>query len=70
MKSQEERLLRYLKEGYRVNRLLALQTLGIFELSARLIGIQDRIDIQKGWIEVTNKFGEKCRVREYWSNKN
>ena len=68
MKAQNERLIIWFQHGYRVNPMTALKTLGIFRLAARINDIKDRIDIQKGWIEVTNKFGETCRVREYWTN--
>jgi len=69
MKSQNERLLIWFKHGYRVNPRLAESTLGIARLASRINEIKDRVEIQKGWLEVKNKFGEKCRVREYWVNK-
>jgi hypothetical protein len=69
MKAQNERLLTWLKGGYAINPMTALKTLGIFRLAARINDIQDRVEIQRGWIEVTNKFGETCRVREYWIDK-
>lgn len=68
MKPQNTRLLNFLKKGYRVNPKLALQTMGINRLASRINEIKDQVPIEKGWIKVTNKFGETCRVREYWTN--
>ena len=66
MKSQNKRLRNYLEAGYRVNPRLARDTLSIERLAARINDLKDLIPIQKGWIKVKNKFGESCRVREYW----
>lgn len=66
MKSQELRVLEALKQG-RVTSLSALTDLGVYRLSARLDEIKHRgYQVQSRWIEVTNRFGEKTRVKEYW----
>ena len=64
--SQQSRLEEHLKSGRTINRLQALLELGIFELSARVIDLENKgISISKKRVEVTNRFGEKCRVTEY-----
>lgn len=64
--TQNERLLDYLENGYRVNPLTAWKELGIYRLAARIADIQGLIDIKRDWLEVKNQFGELVRVREYW----
>jgi hypothetical protein len=64
--TQAGRLLLHLLAGKSINRLSALVDLGIFELSARIIDIENHgytINKQRG--VVTNRFNEECRVTEY-----
>ena len=70
-KSQEHRLLDALKAGVKITRLSALTELGIFELSARVKMIESwGYTIQRKTIEVTNRWGEKTRVKQYWIDCN
>ena len=65
--SQKTRVLEWLQEGKTLTRLQALTELSIFELSARLIELKrDGYDIKSKSITVENKYGEKCRVAQYW----
>lgn len=65
--SQESRLLSAFLAGRKVNRLSALTELGIFELSARIKKLESEGNkIQRQTIKVTNRFGEKTHVKEYW----
>ena len=67
---QKDRLLRYLQDGYTVHRINALKNLGILELSARIVQLeQDGYEITKGWIELLNRYNEKYRLRTYKINK-
>lgn len=64
---QKQRVLNWLQEGKTLTRLQALTELGIFELSARLIELkQDGHKIKSESITVQNRWGEKCRVAQYW----
>lgn len=65
--SQEMRLLEWLQAGMTITRLLALTELGIFELSARIKKLESTGNtIHRKTVTVTNRFGEKTRVKEYW----
>jgi len=67
--TQAGRLLEHLQKGKVINRLSALVDLGIFELSARLIDLQNHgFKINKKRIQVTNRFNEKTNVMEYSLN--
>jgi len=66
---QRERLLEHLKTGASIDRLSALTELGIFELSARIIDLEDRGHrISKKRRAIINRWGEKIRVVEYSIN--
>ena len=66
---QRERLLEHLKTGASIDRLSALTELGIFELSARIIDLEDRGHrISKERKTVINRWNEKIRVVEYSIN--
>jgi hypothetical protein len=63
--NQNERVLRHLKVAP-INTLLAFQLAGCTRLSARVYDLRSmghRIDDR--FIEVRNRRGEKCRVKEY-----
>ncbi len=65
--TQKTRVLQWLQEGKTLTRLQALTELGIFELSARMIELkQDGHKIKSESITVQNRWGEKCRVAQYW----
>ena len=65
--SQEARLLAHLKTGAHITRLAALTELGIFELSARIKSLEAAGNvINRQTVTVTNRWGEKTRVKEYW----
>ena len=64
---QRERLRKFLDKGGKVHRLNALTRLGIFELSSRLGELRkEGYSIDKDWITINNKFGEKIDVMLYW----
>lgn len=66
MNSQSQRLLEHLKSGKPITRLEALTDLGIFELSARVIDLENQgYEIPRKRIKVTNRFGETVNVAEY-----
>jgi hypothetical protein len=66
---QKERLKNFLDKGGKVHRLNALTRLGIFELSARLGELgKEGYPIDKNWIVINNRFGEKIDVMLYWKD--
>lgn len=66
---QRERLLEHLKTGESIDRLNALTELGIFELSARIIDLEERgYSIIKTRKTVINRWDERIRVVEYALN--
>ena len=64
--TQNERLVEYLCEGNRINPLISWTELGIYRLAARINEISKELKINRGWVKVTNRYGEKIKVREYW----
>lgn len=67
MNTQEQRLLEHLQSGKTITRLDALTELGLFELSARIVGLEQKgYVIDRKRITVTNRFGEQIKVAEYW----
>lgn len=65
--SQKTRVLHWLQEGKTLTRLQALTELGIFELASRILELkQDGHKIKSESITVQNRWGEKCRVAQYW----
>lgn len=68
--TQCERIRKYLKDFGSITQLQALSDLGIMRLASRISemrqageAIEDRI------IEVKNRYGETCRVKEYYVEK-
>lgn len=65
--TQATRLKEHLEGGRTVTRLSALTELGIFELSARVIDLEGvGMTIDRRRITVRNRWGEKCKVVEYY----
>lgn len=65
MRSQCDRLLSRLERGP-VDPMVALNDLGCFRLAARIRDLRDAgHKIAKQTVEVTNRFGESCRVASY-----
>lgn len=68
--TQCERIRKYLKDFGSITQLQALSDLGIMRLASRISemrqageAIEDRI------IEVKNRYGETCRIKEYYVEK-
>lgn len=70
VETQCARVLRYLKENESITAMEALNELGIFRLASRICDLrQSGIEISDRWKEVENRFGEKCRIKEYFFAK-
>lgn len=69
MKTQCDRLLSRLERGP-VEPMTALNELGIFRLAARVNDLRNAgHKITSGSINVSNRFGESCRVAQYRLDK-
>lgn len=71
MDSQTKQILEYLRTGKKLTPLDALQLFGCFRLSARISELRDMgrdmgFEIITDKKEVTDKFGNKKYVGEYW----
>lgn len=66
MKTQNERLLDYLKKHGKITQFEAISELGILRLASRVNDCRNSgISILSSMVEVKNRFGENCRVAEY-----
>lgn len=64
--SQKQRLREHFDKGYTITRLQAFNTLGIAELSSRIIELErDGYPIDRDKITVYNRFDEKVKVMRY-----
>lgn len=64
---QADRILAYMKEHGGITSLDASRDLGCMRLGARIFELKERgHDIKSEYIEVKNRYGEKCRVKRYW----
>lgn len=70
VETQCARVLRYLKENESITAMEALNELGIFRLASRICDLrQSGVEISDRWKEVENRYGEKCRIKEYFLAK-
>lgn len=66
MKTQCDRILEAMKRGESVTQLDAWARFGISRLAARVKDLRDEgVEIHAEFVEVSNRFGEKCRVKRY-----
>ena len=71
MESQNKRLLDYLKQGKRVDPLIAWSELGIYRLGSRIFDLRDSGHlVDDEWVKVPNRFGEEIRVKSYFIKEN
>ena len=64
--AQNDRLRAHLLTGASVTPLEAWKVLGIYRLAARALELRQQGDKVVGeFVEVTNHFGEPCRVKSY-----
>lgn len=69
--NQVARLREQLELGRSITRLSALNELGIFELSSRIIALEkEGFRIKKQRIKVTNRFGESIHIVKYSKDDN
>ena len=63
---QTERILNHMQEHGSITPLDAMNEYGIFRLASRISDLKKQgYDIQSSFIEVQNRYGEKCHVKSY-----
>ena len=61
------RLYRSLIAGEKITPLDSWKSLGIYRLSARIFDLRcSGVDIKNKLVEVSNVYGEKCKMSEYY----
>ena len=67
MDKQTTRVHVYMLNHDHITALEAMNDLGIFRLGARIYDLKAQgVPVMDDWKEVTNRFGEKCRIKMYW----
>lgn len=67
MSTQCDRLLAYLQDNHHIRPLEALNELGIYRVADPAHKLRKRgFDVRTRMVSVVNRFGETCRVAEYW----
>lgn len=67
LSTKQQRVFDYMKDFGSITTLEACNDLGETRLSARIFELKDRgFDISYKWIEVLNRYKEKCRVKQYY----
>lgn len=64
--SQCDRVLSYMREHTGITQLDASREFGCTRLAARIADLRHKgIAIADLWVDVPNRYGEVCRVKEY-----
>ena len=64
--SQNQRILEYMNEFGSITPLEAMRDLGVYRLASRVSDLKRLGYIVVGeWVEVSNRWGEKTRVKSY-----
>ena len=70
MTSQCDRVLKYIKSYVGITQDQAREELGVARLSARIFDLKTLgVPIVGVWKEVTNRYGEICKIKEYRLDK-
>lgn len=66
--TQVDRVIDYMEKNGSINQFDAIMKLGILRLASRISEIKHKREIPIGceWVTVTNRYGEKCRVKSYF----
>lgn len=67
LSKKAQRVFDYIKDFGSITTLEAYNDLGETRLSARVFELKEKgVDISFEWIEVLNRYKEKCRVKRYY----
>lgn len=68
--TQNQRILDYLDRYGSITQLEAIRDISVLRLASRVTDLKRRgYLIDSEWVVVTNKYGEKCRVKKYFLAK-
>ena len=63
---QNDRIVDYMREFGGITQLEALRDLGVLRLASRISDLKRcGVAITSNFVEVQNRYGEKCRVKQY-----
>jgi hypothetical protein len=64
--TQNQRILDYLDKYGSITHLEAIRDISVLRLASRISDLKRRgYLINSEWVVVTNKYGEKCRIKKY-----
>lgn len=63
--TQVERVREYMKRNGSITQYEAMTELGVMRLASRISEMRNKEMIIRDTVEVTNRFGEKCRAARY-----
>ena len=64
--TQAQRVLEYIKEFGSITQLEALRDLGVMRLASRISDLRRMgVAIESEIVTVSNRYGEKCRIKAY-----
>ena len=64
--TQNQRILEYIEKFGEITQLEAIRDLGIMRLASRVSDLRRKgYPIASDWLEVTNRFGEKTKIKRY-----
>ena len=67
LSKKAQRVFDYMKDFGSITTLEACNDLGETRLSARIFELKDKgFDISFEWVEILNRYKEKCRVKRYY----
>ena len=67
LSKKAQRVFDYMKDFGSITTLEAYNDLGETRLSARIFELKDKgFDISFEWVEILNRYKEKCRVKRYY----
>ncbi len=64
--SQEELVLKYIKDFGSISTLEAFKDLGITRLSAKIFNLRNDYNVRDSWDESINRYGKKVRFKRYY----
>lgn len=64
--SQNERIIEYINKHGSITQIEALRDIGVLRLASRISDMKrNGVAIASDFVEVENRYGEKCRVKRY-----
>ena len=65
--TQSNRVDQYIRQFGSITQLEALRDLGVMRLASRISEMRKNgMDVKDRWIDVKNRYGETCQVKQYY----